>query len=55
MGGGCQAPVAAFAEPVGGQIHMRAVSFMNGCKRTEAGRSIKEAAELGADIAAQLK
>jgi hydroxymethylbilane synthase len=55
MGGGCLAPVAAFAEPVGGQIHMRAVSFMNGCKRTEAKRSIKEASELGADIAEQLK
>lgn len=55
MGGGCQAPVAAFAEPVGEQIHMRAVSFMNGYKRTEAKRSIKEAAELGADIAEQLK
>lgn len=55
MGGGCQAPVAAFAEPVGEQIHMRAVSFMNGYKRTEGKRSIKEAAELGEDIAAQLK
>jgi hydroxymethylbilane synthase len=55
MGGGCQAPVAAYAEPVGEQIHMRAVSFMDGCKRTEAKRSIKEAAQLGADIAVKLK
>jgi hydroxymethylbilane synthase len=55
MGGGCQAPVAAFAEPVGEQIHMRAVSFMHGYKRTEARRSLKEAAELGAEIAEQLK
>ena len=55
MGGGCQAPVAAFAEPIGGQIRMRAVSFMNGYKRTEAQRSLKEADELGAEIAARLK
>ena len=55
MGGGCQAPVAAYAEPVGEQMHMRAVSFMNGYKRTEAKRSLKEAAELGTDIASQLK
>ena len=55
MGGGCQAPVAAYAEAVGEQIQMRAVSFMHGYKRTEARRSIKEAAELGAEIAAKLK
>jgi hydroxymethylbilane synthase len=55
MGGGCQAPVAAFAEPVGEKIHMRAVSFMHGCKRAEGKRPLKEAAELGADIAARLK
>jgi hydroxymethylbilane synthase len=55
MGGGCLAPVAAFAEPVGEQIHMRAVSFMDGYKRTEAKRSLKEAAELGTEIAAKLK
>ena len=55
MGGGCLAPVAAYAEPVGEQIQMRAVSFMHGCKRTEARRSIKEAAELGAALAAKLK
>ena len=53
MGGGCQAPVAAYAETVGEEIQMRAVSFMHGCKRTEARRSIKEAAQLGADIAAK--
>lgn len=55
MGGGCLAPVAAYAEPVGERIHMRAVSFMNGFKRTEVKRSIKEAAELGAEIATKLK
>lgn len=55
MGGGCLAPVAAFAEPVGNQIHMRAVSFMHGCKRAEAKRSIKEPTELGSAIAEQVK
>jgi len=55
MGGGCQAPVASFAETDGVQIHMRAVSFMNGCKRAEATRIIKEARELGTAIASQLK
>ena len=55
MGGGCQAPVAAYAETVGEEIKMRAVSFMSGYQRTEAKRSLKEAAALGADIAKQLK
>ncbi|HYG36410.1 MAG TPA: hydroxymethylbilane synthase, partial [Clostridia bacterium] len=30
MGGGCQSPVAAYAEVVGDQISMRALSFANG-------------------------
>ncbi len=55
MGGGCQAPVAAYAEPVGGELHMRAVSFMAGCKRAAAKRPIAEAAQLGEEIAAKLK
>lgn len=55
MGGGCQAPVAAYAELVGEHIQMRAVSFMNGCRRTEAKRPAREAVELGAEIAAKLK
>jgi hydroxymethylbilane synthase len=55
MGGGCLAPVAAYAEPVGDQIQMRAVSFMSGYKRIEAKRSIKEPAQLGAEIAVKLK
>lgn len=55
MGGGCLAPVAAYAEAVGDQIQMRAVSFMSGYKRTEARRAIKEAVELGAEIAKRLK
>lgn len=55
MGGGCQAPVAAFAEIAGDDIRMRAVSFMHGYKRTEARRPLAQAAELGAAIAAELK
>jgi len=55
MGGGCLAPVAAFAEPIGDQIQMRAVSFMNGYKRAEAKRPFAEAAQLGAEMATRLK
>jgi len=55
MGGGCLTPVAAYAEVEGDQIKMRAVSFMNGYKRTEAKRSIKQATELGTEIAGKLK
>jgi len=55
MGGGCQAPVAAHAQVSGDHIHMQAVSFVAGCKRAEARRPRSEAAELGAQLAAQLK
>jgi hydroxymethylbilane synthase len=55
MGGGCQAPVAAFAEPLGDQIKMRAVSFMHGHKRAEGKRPMSEAASLGAELAEELK
>jgi hydroxymethylbilane synthase len=56
MGGGCQSPVAAFAEVIGGQISMRAVSFHhNLVGRSEAKRPLKEAATLGAELAARLK
>jgi len=56
MGGGCQSPVGACAEVVGGQLRMRAVSFAD-CivRRAEARRSIKEAVELGQQLAAELK
>jgi porphobilinogen deaminase len=56
MGGGCQSPVAAYAEVVGEKIHMRAVSFRDGPpKRAESKRPINEAAELGEQLAVELK
>lgn len=56
MGGGCQSPVAAHAEVVGEQLRMRAISFANGpMRRAEGKRPIKEAAELGQQLAAELK
>jgi len=56
MGGGCQSPVAAYAEIVGGRIEMRAVSFREGpAKRATGKRPIKEAVALGEELAALLK
>jgi hydroxymethylbilane synthase len=56
MGGGCQSPVAAYAEVVGDKLQMRALSFTNGPMRRASGRrAIKEARELGEELAAQLK
>jgi hydroxymethylbilane synthase len=56
MGGGCQSPVAAFAEVVGEKISMRAVSFRDEtAKRGEGKRPLKEALVLGEELAAQLK
>ncbi len=55
MGGGCQSPVAAFAEISGQQINMRAVSFRDGpAKRGEGKRVVTEAALLGQELAAKL-
>ncbi len=55
MGGGCQSPVAAYAEIAGDQIKMRAVSFRDGpAKRTAGQRSVNEAVALGEEIAAML-
>jgi hydroxymethylbilane synthase len=56
MGGGCQSPVAAYAEIVGDKISMRAVSYRDEkVKRGEAKRPIAEATLLGEELAAQLK
>ncbi|HMP84034.1 MAG TPA: hydroxymethylbilane synthase [Verrucomicrobiota bacterium] len=56
MGGGCQSPVAAYAEITGDKIQMRAVSFRDGpAKRADGKRPVKDAAELGDEIAAKLK
>jgi hydroxymethylbilane synthase len=55
MGGGCQSPVGAYAEIIGEQIRMRAVSFHDEkVKRGERTRPIKEAAELGRQLAEDL-
>jgi hydroxymethylbilane synthase len=56
MGGGCQSPVAAYAEITGEQLRMRAISFANGpMRRGEAKRPIKEGVELGQQLAEELK
>jgi len=56
MGGGCQSPVAAYAEIDGSRMEMRAVSFREGpAKRVEGKRPVAEATELGEELAAQLK
>ena len=56
MGGGCQSPVGAYAEVVEEKLHMRAVSFLHETvRRAEAKRPLKEAVELGRQIATELK
>ena len=56
MGGGCQSPVAAYAEVVGSQLQMRALSYADGpVRRAQAKRPLKEAVELGQQLAAELK
>jgi len=56
MGGGCQSPVAAYGEIQDNKICLRAISFANGpMKRAEGTRPIKEAAELGQQLAKELK
>lgn len=56
MGGGCQSPVAAYAEVTGEQLRMRAISFADGpMRRAEGKRPIKEAEELGRQLATELK
>lgn len=55
MGGGCQSPVGALAEVVDGQLRLRAVSFMDGCRRAEARRPLDEATQLGVEVAEALR
>jgi hydroxymethylbilane synthase len=56
MGGGCLSPVGAYAEVVGENLRMRAISFLSETvRRAESKRPIKEAIELGQQIAAELK
>jgi hydroxymethylbilane synthase len=56
MGGGCQSPVAAYAEVVVAELRMRALSYTNGpVRHAEARRSLGEAVELGRQLAAELK
>jgi len=56
MGGGCQSPIAAYAEVIGNQLRLRVLSFANGpVRRAESKRPVEEAAELGQQLAAELK
>jgi hydroxymethylbilane synthase len=56
MGGGCQSPVAAYAEVRGGNLHLQALSFASGpLRRAQATGSPDEAAHLGRQLAAELK
>lgn len=56
MGGGCQSPVAAYAEISAAEVSMRAVSFRDGpAKRAAGKRPIKEAAALGNELAVALR
>jgi porphobilinogen deaminase len=57
MGGGCQSPVAAYAEVVGSKLHMHALSFVveGAVRRAESTRSVKEPIALGQQMAAELK
>jgi len=55
MGGGCQSPVAAYAEAMGEKLRMRALSFASGpVRRAEATRTLKEPVALGEALAAEL-
>lgn len=56
MGGGCQSPVAAYAEVAGKNITLRAVSFRDGpAKRSAGKRPINAATELGEQLATDLR
>ncbi len=56
MGGGCQSPVAAYAEVSGQSLRLRALSFTDGPVREASGtRPWTEASELGRQLAMELK
>ena len=56
MGGGCQSPVAAYAEISGDKVTMRAVSFHDGpAKRAEGKQPVNEAVTLGEQLAVELR
>jgi porphobilinogen deaminase len=56
MGGGCHSPVGAYAEVVGEQIRLRAVSFQGEqVRRGERKGSVKEPVTLGEQLAAEMK
>jgi len=56
MGGGCQVPVAAYAEAKGDQLHLRAVSFLQKPPtRGELAGSINDPEALGERLAARLR
>jgi hydroxymethylbilane synthase len=56
MGGGCQSPVAAYAEIANDRVRMRALSFASGpVRRAAADSPAAEAAKLGAQLASALR
>ena len=56
MGGGCASPVAAYAEIVDDEIHMRAISFPDGIIRRALGTCTRNnSANLGCHLAEALK
>jgi len=56
MGGGCQSPVAAYAEVIEDQIHLRAVSYREPVVRCgEARGDLRQPEPLGEQLAAQLR
>jgi hydroxymethylbilane synthase len=56
MGGGCASPVAAYAEIINDEIHMRAISFPDGIIRRAFGTCTRNnSANLGRHLAEALK
>jgi len=56
MGGGCQSPVAAYADRVKGRLRLRGISFLKGrLKRGETSGAVDEAESLGRRLAVELR